>query len=123
MPDVNVSIAKRYYTSASSSPAFVIGRMSQTAQHHLAKLERGKAEYFNKRIAKLCESYGCRVQNSVFELLLEPTQIVTLKAKIETIIVPDKDSVRLYRLGSNWRPKIETLGRGLRYEQDGMLML
>ena len=35
----------------------------------------------------------------------------------------EKDSVRLYRLGSNWRPRIESMGKQLRYEQDDVLML
>ena len=63
------------------------------------------------------------MQNSVFELVIDPAQLVTLKAKLESTIDPEKDSVRLYRLGSNWRPRIESLGRGLRYEQDDVLML
>ncbi len=76
-----------------------------------------------RKVAKICESYGCRVQNSVFELLVDPAQLVTLKAKLTQTIDAEKDSVRLYRLGSNWRPKIESLGRGLRFEQDGVIML
>ncbi len=76
-----------------------------------------------RKVAKICESYGCRVQNSVFELLVEPAQLVTLKAELTQTIDKDKDSVRLYRLGSNWRPKIESIGRGLRYEQDDIIML
>jgi len=76
-----------------------------------------------RKVAKLCESMGCRVQNSVFELLLDPAQLVTLKAQLEDVIDMEKDSVRFYRLGSNWRPRIESMGKGLRYEQDGVLML
>lgn len=76
-----------------------------------------------RKVAKICEALGCRVQNSVFELVIDPAQLVTLKAKLEKTIDPEKDSVRLYRLGSNWRPRIESLGRGLRYEQDDVLML
>ncbi len=76
-----------------------------------------------RKVAKICESYGCRVQNSVFELIVDPAQLVTLKAKLIQTINEEKNSVRLYRLGSNWRPKIESLGRGLRYEQDDVIML
>ena len=35
-----------------------------------------------RKVAKVCEAYGCRVQNSVFELLIEPTQLVSLKARL-----------------------------------------
>ncbi|MCD7814114.1 MAG: CRISPR-associated endonuclease Cas2 [Lachnospiraceae bacterium] len=76
-----------------------------------------------RKVAKICESYGCRVQNSVFELIVDPAQLVALKAQIQQTINEEKDSVRLYRLGSNWRPKIESIGKGLRYEQDGVIML
>ncbi len=76
-----------------------------------------------RKVAKICESYGCRVQNSVFELIVDPGQLVTLKAKLLQAIDEDKDSVRLYRLGSNWKPRIESMGRGLRFEQDDVIML
>ena len=76
-----------------------------------------------RKVAKVCEAYGCRVQNSVFELLIEPAQLVALKARLTSVIDADKDSVRFYRLGSNWRPRVESLGRGLRFEQDDVLLL
>lgn len=76
-----------------------------------------------RKVAKVCEAYGCRVQNSVFELLIEPAQLVALKARLTAVIDADKDSVRFYRLGSNWRPRVESLGRGLRFEQDDVLLL
>lgn len=76
-----------------------------------------------RKVAKVCEAYGCRVQNSVFELLIEAAQLVALKARLTAVIDADKDSVRFYRLGSNWRPRVESLGRGLRFEQDDVLLL
>ena len=76
-----------------------------------------------RKVAKVCEAYGCRVQNSVFELLIEPAELVALKARLTAVIDADKDSVRFYRLGSNWRPRVESLGRGLRFEQDDVLLL
>ena len=76
-----------------------------------------------RKVAKICEALGCRVQNSVFELLVDPAQLAQLRAKLEQTIDMEKDSVRLYRLGSNWRPRIESMGKQLRYEQDDVLML
>ena len=76
-----------------------------------------------RKVARLCESFGCRVQNSVFELVVNPAQLVDLKARLQTIINSESDSVRLYRLGSNWKPKIEFLGKPLRFEQDDVLLL
>lgn len=76
-----------------------------------------------RKVAKVCEKYGCRVQNSVFEVLVNPAQLVVLKAELSEVIDKGKDSVRFYRLGSNWRPRIETMGRELVYEQDGVILL
>ncbi len=76
-----------------------------------------------RKVAKICESYGCRVQNSVFELLVDPAQLVELKDKLAKTIDEQKDSVRLYRLGSNWKPRIEAMGKGLRYEQGDVILL
>ena len=64
-----------------------------------------------RKVAKECVNYGQRVQNSVFECLLSESQLVGLKAILSAIIDDDKDSIRLYFLGSNWQRKIETLGK------------
>ena len=64
-----------------------------------------------RKVAQLCERYGVRVQNSVFEVLVDPSQLVALKAGLERIICKETDSVRLYRLGSTYRNRIEVLGR------------
>ncbi len=75
------------------------------------------------RVAKICERYGVRVQCSVFELLVDPAQLVTLKASLEAVIDPKQDSVRIYRLGATWKTKIEQLGKPQRIEQDSPLIL
>lgn len=64
-----------------------------------------------RKVAKLCERYGMRVQNSVFEVLVDPAQLTELKSGIQKIIQLETDSVRFYRLGSNYKPKIEVIGR------------
>ena len=76
-----------------------------------------------RKAAKICERYGCRVQNSVFEVLVTPAQLVILKSGLSEVINKEKDSIRFYRLGSNWRPRIETMGREPIYEQDGVILL
>lgn len=63
-----------------------------------------------RRVAKQCVNYGQRVQNSVFECLLEPAQFATLKNKLEEIIDEEKDSLRYYYLGSNWKRRVEHVG-------------
>lgn len=64
-----------------------------------------------RKVAKLCERNGMRVQNSVFEVLVDAAQLVLLKAELSKIIDHERDSVRFYRLGNSYQHKIETMGR------------
>ena len=64
-----------------------------------------------RKVAKLCQNYGQRVQNSVFECRLSEAQFVVLKNKLENSMDHDLDNIRFYFLGNNWNHKIETLGR------------
>ncbi|MGN0853434.1 MAG: CRISPR-associated endonuclease Cas2 [Kiritimatiellia bacterium] len=63
-----------------------------------------------RRVAKACEDWGIRVQNSVFECNLDWGQWVTLKAKLESICDPDSDSLRYYNLGNNYRERVVHFG-------------
>lgn len=53
-----------------------------------------------RHVAKLCERFGRRVQNSVFEVLVDAAQLTALKAQLEATIDAENDSVRFYRLGT-----------------------
>lgn len=64
-----------------------------------------------RNVAKLCQKYGVRVQNSVFEIEASAAQLVELKNKLESIIDLEQDSVRIYRMGNSWQNKIEVLGK------------
>ena len=63
-----------------------------------------------RQVAKECQNYGTRVQNSVFECVLDEAKFVLLKNKLETIIDKQADSIRFYFMGKNWDRHIETLG-------------
>lgn len=63
-----------------------------------------------RRIAKVCEDWGIRVQNSVFECSVDWTQWLALKAKLEEICDPDVDSLRYYNLGNNYQGKVVHYG-------------
>ena len=63
-----------------------------------------------RRIAKACQNYGQRVQYSVFECVVDPTQWAVLKQKLIDEIDPDLDSLRFYFLGSNWKRRVEHIG-------------
>ena len=76
-----------------------------------------------RRVAKQCQSYGQRVQNSVFECVLEPALLVKLKTKLETIIDPEVDSLRYYYLGNDWRKRVEHVGAKPAVDLEGTLIL
>lgn len=63
-----------------------------------------------RRVAKTCLNFGQRVQNSVFECLVEPAQWVELKTQLLGIYAEDEDSLRFYQLGASWKKKLEHYG-------------
>jgi CRISPR-associated protein Cas2 len=63
-----------------------------------------------RRVAKLCEDYGQRVQFSVFECVVDPSQWVRFRQSLIDEINLETDSLRFYFLGSNWRRRIEHIG-------------
>lgn len=63
-----------------------------------------------RRVARACQDYGQRVQYSVFEVEVEPAQWTKLRARLESHIKPDVDSLRFYFLGSNWKRRVEHVG-------------
>lgn len=76
-----------------------------------------------RKVAKVCVNHGQRVQNSVFECLLDAAQYTVLKAALTELIDSDLDSLRFYRLGNNYQTKVEHVGVRPDYEQDGLLMI
>ena len=76
-----------------------------------------------RQIAKQCVNYGQRVQNSVFECMLDPAQCKLLQAKLLSIMDPDKDSLRFYYLGSRYEKKIEHFGSKQTYLPEEPLIL
>ena len=63
-----------------------------------------------RRVAKQCINYGVRVQNSVFECIVDSAQMRTLRNNLEKEIDPKLDSLRFYNLGNNYSAKVEHLG-------------
>jgi len=76
-----------------------------------------------REVAKQCQNYGQRVQNSVFECLVDPTQFAVLKHRLESIIDPEKDSLRYYFLGANWKNRVEHYGAKATYDPEGVLII
>lgn len=76
-----------------------------------------------RRVAKVCQNYGQRVQNSVFECLVNPAQWASFSKKLNDIIDPETDSLRFYFLGSRWKGKIEHIGARPAYDPEGLLII
>lgn len=76
-----------------------------------------------RKVAKECVNYGQRVQNSVFECNLTYLDFVKLKTKLKKIINPEKDSLRYYNLGKNWRRKVEHHGVKPSYDPEGIIII
>ena len=75
------------------------------------------------RVAKVCTNYGQRVQNSVFECLVDSTQFAMLKKQLLDIIDEEKDSVRYYMLGDKYKNKVEHIGTQKSFDLSGTLII
>ncbi|MDP3043869.1 MAG: CRISPR-associated endonuclease Cas2 [Eubacteriales bacterium] len=76
-----------------------------------------------RRVAKTCENHCQRVQNSVFECLLDPAQWAVLRYRLTSEINEEKDSLRFYYLGANWRRRVEHVGTKPSYDPEGPLVV
>lgn len=76
-----------------------------------------------RQTAKACMDYGLRVQNSVFECVLDPAQLAILRNRLMEIIDPEADSIRFYFMGNNWERHVETLGKETDYNQSSFLVI
>ncbi len=76
-----------------------------------------------RRIAKTCQDFGQRVQYSVFECEVDPAQWTQLRAKLLSEYEKDKDSLRFYMLGSNWKRRVEHHGVKPSTDFQGLLVV
>lgn len=76
-----------------------------------------------RQIARQCVNYGQRVQNSVFECLLDGAQCRLLQAKLLALMDSEKGSLRFYYLGNKYQTRIEHFGAKQSYEPEGVLMI
>jgi CRISPR-associated protein Cas2 len=76
-----------------------------------------------RKVSKACQNYGQRVQNSLFECLIDYGTFLQLKRTLEKIIDKDKDSLRYYNLGNKWDGKVEHIGAKPSYDPDGALIV
>jgi CRISPR-associated protein Cas2 len=76
-----------------------------------------------RRVARLCQNYGQRVQKSVFECLVDPAQWAELRHRLIQEMDRQQDSMRFYYLGSNWRRRVEHVGAKPPYDPQGPLIV
>jgi CRISPR-associated protein Cas2 len=85
--------------------------------------ETAEARKRLRHVAKTCENRGQRVQNSVFECLVDPAQWTALKQALINIIDQKQDSLRFYFLGKNWKRRVEHFGAKPGYDPQGPLVV
>ncbi|MCR0172295.1 CRISPR-associated endonuclease Cas2 [[Clostridium] innocuum] len=66
-----------------------------------------------RNVAKVCVNYGQRVQNSVFECVMDQAKCREVKHKLTGLIDKEHDSLRFYYLGNNYKNKVEHIGVSL----------
>jgi CRISPR-associated protein Cas2 len=76
-----------------------------------------------RRVARACEDFGQRVQNSVFECLVDPAQWVSLRARLLAESDTSRDNLRFYFLGAEWKRRVEHLGTKPAYDPEGTLIV
>lgn len=74
-------------------------------------------------VAKICQNYGQRVQNSVFECKVDEGQFRLIKHQLYETIDREKDSLRFYRLGKNYDKTVEQMGNNKSYNIEVPLVL
>ena len=76
-----------------------------------------------RRVSKACKDFGQRVQYSVFECIVDPAQWAVLKQRLIKEINEEKDSLRFYYLGANWKRRVEHVGAKKTVDQEGPLIV
>lgn len=76
-----------------------------------------------RRVARACLDYGQRVQDSVFECLLDAEQWRRLRTRLLHEIDPVQDSLRFYLLSGDWRRRVEHHGAHPVVDLEGPLIV
>jgi len=76
-----------------------------------------------RQVAKQCVNYGQRVQNSVFECVMDASKCAQVKHTLEQLIDKEADSLRFYYLGNNYQAKVEHIGAKPSFNVEGTLIV
>lgn len=83
------------------------------------KLGKGRL----RKVSRICQNYGQRVQNSVFEIDVDYGTFLKVRDKLLKVIDESKDSLRIYYLGNNWERRIEHVGTKETYNPEGVIIV
>jgi CRISPR-associated protein Cas2 len=75
-----------------------------------------------RTIARICQNWGQRVQFSVFECIVDPAEWAGLRNRLVTTMDLEKDSLRFYYLGANWKRRVDHVGAKPTLDQEGPLV-
>lgn len=76
-----------------------------------------------RKVAKECQNHAQRVQNSVFEANLDYSSFLKLKDRLIRLIDSEKDCLRFYYLGNDWKKKVEHIGAKQTYDSEGVIII
>ena len=76
-----------------------------------------------RKVAKECQNYGQRVQNSVFEINVDYGTFLKVKDKLLKLVDKDSDSIRFYYLGKKWQNRVEHFGAKETYNSEGVIII
>jgi len=76
-----------------------------------------------RKVAKECQNYGQRVQNSVFEIDVDYGTFLKVKERLLNLIDESCDSLRFYYLGNNWKRRVEHFGAKETYDPEGVVII
>jgi len=96
--------------------------MMVLVSYDVATMDRVGAKRL-RRVAKICQNYGQRVQYSIFECIVDPAQWTQMRCQLIDVIDERQDSLRFYFLGANWQKKVEHVGAKESINQEGPLIV
>lgn len=76
-----------------------------------------------RRVAKVCEAYGQRVQKSVFECIVNSMELEQLMHRLRAEIDAGEDSLRVYRLREPREQYLQVIGRKPAFDLHDPLVL
>ncbi len=85
--------------------------------------ETGNGKARLRKVAKECQNYGQRVQNSVFEINVDYGTFLRVKDNLLKLIDETTDSLRFYYLGKNWKNRVEHYGAKETYNSEGVIII